>query len=76
MMPWVWTLPWVWTYKHWTGRVVSLGGDEWFRRTIVLRLPFTTFAVVVAVSPPGRLYDPVEFPDPKFERWMRAFGGR
>ncbi|AKU45016.1 hypothetical protein QUICO_44 [Mycobacterium phage Quico] len=46
MMPWVWTLPWVWTYKHWTGRVVSLGGDEWFRRTIVLRLPFTTFAVV------------------------------
>ncbi|AKU45015.1 hypothetical protein FLORINDA_45 [Mycobacterium phage Florinda] len=31
---------------------------------------------MVAVSPPGRLYDPVEFPDPKFERWMRAFGGR
>ncbi|AKU45131.1 hypothetical protein GIRAFALES_44 [Mycobacterium phage Girafales] len=28
------------------------------------------------MSPPGRLYDPVEFPDPKFERWMRAFGGR
>lgn len=31
-----------WTYDDWLNRWPSLGGDEWFRRTVVLPWPFAS----------------------------------
>lgn len=64
----------VWTYDNWDAeRLVVLGADEYYRRTLVIRMPFTTRAVVVAISRVGSLYDPVEYPDANFDRWRRAY---
>lgn len=63
----------VWTYRDWDGKHLMIGGDERYRKTLLIRLPFTTRAVVCAISRPGKLYDPDEFPDEIFERWRRAY---
>lgn len=65
-------MKYAWTYDNWEGEHFVIGGDEWYRRTLVLRLPFTTRAVVIVTSRIGKLYSPL-FPDPNFERWRRAY---
>lgn len=63
----------IWLYNNWDGRYLMIGGDEYFRKTLVVRLPFTTRAVVIPVSRVGKLYDPQDCPDEKFERWQRSY---
>lgn len=62
----------VWTYSQWDGRHLFIGGDERYRRTLLIRLPFTTRAVVFPISRVGKLYDSHD-PDENFERWRRAY---
>lgn len=66
--------PLVWTYSDWDGQHVLIGGDERYRRTLLIRLPFTTWALVVVISRAGALYDPEDCPDERFERWRRTYG--
>lgn len=61
-----------WTYSSWEGVHFMLGCDEWYRRTILIRIPRTTRAFVVPISRHGALYSPL-FPDPTFERWLRVY---
>lgn len=67
------TPPYVWTYRNWDGEHLFIGSDERFRRTLLIRLPFTTRAVVFPISRVGKLYDPLDCPDENFERWRRAY---
>lgn len=62
-----------WFYSDWTGKPLELGSDELYRRTLLIRMPFTTRAVVIAISRVGKLYEPELFPDPNFERWVRVY---
>lgn len=62
----------VWTYRNWTGKHFLITGDEYYRRTLLLRVPFTTRAVVFAISRPGVLYNAQDFPDARFERWQQV----
>ena len=65
-----------WTYDDWDGQHLMVGSDEYFRRTLVIRIPFTTRAFVFPTSRVGKLYDPADCPDEIFERWRRAFWGK
>lgn len=67
------TPPYVWTYQDWDGEHVFIGCDERYRRTLLVRLPCTTRAIVFAISRPGKLYDPDDCFDDVFERWRRAY---
>lgn len=68
-------MKYVWTYGQWDGKHLFVGGDEYYRRTLVIRLPFTTRAIVFPISRTGKLYDPQDYPDENFERWRRAYLG-
>lgn len=62
-----------WTYNNWDGRYLTIGSDEYYRKTLVIRIPFTMRAFVFAISRVGSLYNPSDHPDGSFERWRRAY---